>query len=154
MRLNNEHAYDQKIYDIEVIKEHLVPEQRFRMLILRLAEKQGNIMGAYWLIDFISVLYPAEFPDDRKTALKKLTLKVYTAYERVPPKKTIVALMKASGQTVKQISEKLQVSRNTVYYFLDKADSLPTHCMLTYGEYNLMMDFMDAWHEVCVMDII
>lgn len=152
MRFDDEHAYDQKIYDIPTIQEHIIPEHKYRKLVLSLVEKHGNITGAYWLIDFVTALNPKEFSEDRKVALKKLTLKIYTAYDDTPNNKTMVAVMKAAGYNIKTIAETLKISRNSVYYFLDKEEELPTRCMLTYGEYNLMMDFMDAWHEIKNME--
>lgn len=154
MRIDDEHAYDQKIYDTEIIKQHLIPEHKYRNLVLRLAKKHGNITGAYWLIDFVAALNPKEFIEERKIALKKLTLKVYTAYDDLPNNKTMVSIMTAAGYPVSQIAKTLNISRNSVYYFQKRAEEIPVRCMLTYGEYNLMLDFMDAWHEICEMDEI
>lgn len=152
MRFDDEHAYDQKIYDIDTIRTHLIPEHKYRKMVLELSKKQGTITGAYWLIDVVCALNPKEMSEERKNALKKLTMKIYTAYDDLPDNKTLVGVMKAAGYKVNKIAETLNISRNSVYYFLDRTEELPTRCMLTYGEYNLMLDFMDLWHELGNME--
>ena len=152
MRFDDEHAYDQKIYDIDTIRTHLIPEHKYRKMVLELSKKQGTITGAYWLIDVVCALNPKEMSEERKNALKKLTMKIYTAYDDLPDNKTLVGVMKAAGYKVNKIAETLNISRNSVYYFLDRTEELPTRCMLTYGEYNLMSDFMDLWHELGNME--
>ena len=152
MRFDDDHAYDQKIYDTKVISEHLIPEMQFKKLMLALVEKQGSIKGMHWLEDVVCALNPKEMSEERKNALKKLTMKIYTAYDDLPDNKTMVGVMKAAGYKVNKIAETLNISRNSVYYFLDRTEELPTRCMLTYGEYNLMLDFMDLWHELGNME--
>ncbi len=152
MRFDDEHAYDQKIYDIDTIRTHLIPEHKYRKMVLELSKKQGTITGAYWLIDVVCALNPKEMSEERKNALKKLTMKIYTAYDDLPDNKTMVGVMKAAGYKINKIAETLNISRNSVYYFLERTAELPTRCMLTYGEYNLMSDFMDLWHELGNME--
>jgi hypothetical protein len=143
MRFDDEHAYDQRINDTQTIHEHIIPEHRYRKIVLELSKKHGNINGAYWLIDLICALNPGEFNEQRKIALKQLTQKIYVSYDDVPTNKQLCAIMKATGISPSQIAHNLGISRNTVYYFLDRDQELPTRCMLTYGEYNLMLDFID-----------
>ena len=148
MRLDNDHAYDERIYDLDTIYEHLIPEHKYKKLVTELARVHGNITGAYWLIDLVCALYPSEFTEERKNALKRLTLKIYTAYDDLPTNKQMTAVMSRAGYSVAAIAKALNISRNSVYYFLAKEEELPTRCMLTYGEYNLMLDFMDKWEEI------
>ena len=154
MRFDDEHAYDQKKYDTKVINEHLIPEMQFKKLMLALIEKQGSIKGMYWLEDVVCALNPKEFPEERIRALKQLTLNMYTRYDvDISPKQKVV-LLKAAGYGTTYIAKELHLSRQTVYYYLEQNEETPTCCMLTYGEYNLMMDFMDCWHELCAIDKI
>lgn len=148
MRFDDEHAYDKRIYDLELIKEHFVPEQRFRKFIFSIAKKHGGITGMYWLTDIVCALNPREFPEERKIALKKLMLKVYTCYSDNVTTKQMVGVLKECGYGKTEIADILHISRNSVYYFINREVELPTQCMLTYGEYNLMMDFMDCWEEL------
>ena len=156
LRFDDEHDYDQKIYDIAIIREHLIPEQRFRNFIFKMAKKHGSITGMYWLIDVVCALNPKEFDEKRKHALKQIVLKIYSYYsdDSISPKQQ-VTLMKASGKySGQEIADILHISRQTVYYYLRQQEELPTRCMLSYGEYNLVMDFMDCWHELTEMELL
>jgi DNA-binding CsgD family transcriptional regulator len=152
MRFDDEHAYNQRINDIPTIQSHVIPEHKFRKLVLELSKKHGNINGAYWLIDLICALYPQEFNEQRIIALKQLTQKIFVSYDDVLKNKQICALMHMDGCGPTEISESLNIARNTVYYYLKQNQELPTRCMLTYGEYNLMLDFYDCWEELKRMD--
>ena len=154
MRFDDEHAYNQKIYDTELIEIHLLEEQRYHTFISKLVKKHSNITGAYWIIDVVCSLNPTEFPEERKLALKRLTLKMYTSYDIAPDNRILVPVLKKTGYSVCQIAKRLNISRNSVYYFLKKEYVTPTRCMFTYGEYNLMLDFMDAWQELTQMSAI
>ena len=156
LRFDDEHDYDQKIYDIALIQEHLIPEQQFKNFIFRMAHKHGSITGMYWLIDVVSALNPKEFDEKRKHALKQIVLKIYSYYsEDDISQKQRVTIMKASGKySGQEIADALHISRQTVYYYLRQQDELPTKCMLSYGEYNLVMDFMDCWHELTEMECL
>ena len=39
MRFDDEHAYDQKIYNLDTIREHLIPEHQYRKMVLELSKK-------------------------------------------------------------------------------------------------------------------
>lgn len=147
MRFDDEHAYDQRINDIATIHEHLLPEYQFKRFISNVAKKHGTITGFYWLIDFISALYPDEFPENRKIALKQLTQKVYITYDDNTSHRYLVFILKSKGYGPVKIATTLGISRNSVYYFLKRNEELPTRCILTYGEYNLMLDFIDCWNN-------
>jgi predicted DNA-binding protein YlxM (UPF0122 family) len=154
LRFDDEHSYDQRIYDVTTIQEHLIPEQIFKNFIFKMAHKHGSITGMYWLVDVVCALNSKEFDDKRKAALKTIILKVYTYYDdkEIPPKQ-MVTVMKATGRyTMQEIADALNISRQTVYYYLHQQEELPTKCMLTYGEYNIMLDFMDCWHEIVEME--
>lgn len=156
LRFDDEHDYDQKIYDIAIIREHLIPEQHFRNFIFKMAKKHGSITGMYWLIDVVCALNPKEFDEKRKHALKQIVLKIYSYYsdDSISPKQQ-VTLMKASGKySGQEIADILHISRQTVYYYLRQQEELPTRSMLSYGEYNLVMDFMDCWHELTEMELL
>ena len=148
MRYNEEHAYDDRIFDVPTIREHVLPEHQFRHFVNQVSKKHGQLTGFYWIIDLVAKLYESEFPDERVNALKKLTLKVFTAYNEEPSKHTICQLLKEQGKTVAEIADLTRIQRTAVYYYLKRELELPTQCMLTYGEYDLMMDFMDAWNEM------
>lgn len=156
MRFDDEHDYDQKIYDIAIIQEHLIPEQKFKTFIFKMAQKHGSITGMYWIIDVVCALNAKEFDEKRKHALKQISLRIYSYYhddDISPRQKT--AIMKATGKyTMQEIADTLHISRQTVYYYLKQQEELPTRCILTYGEYNLVMDFMDCWHELTEMEKI
>lgn len=154
MRFDDEHAYDQKIYDTTVIAAHLIPEMQFKKLVLALVEKQGSIKGMHWLEDFVCALNPKEFPEERVRALKQLTLNMYIHYDVEISPKQKVTLLKAAGYGISDIAKEMNICRQTVYYYLKSNEDTPTCCMFTYGEYNLMLDFMDAWHELCAVDKI
>ena len=79
---------------------------------------------------------------------------MYTAYDTELDNKAMIRILMNSGYKKTKIAEILGISRTSVYYFLDKEYTRPTRCMFTYGEYNLMLDFMDAWHELTQMDIL
>ena len=122
MRFDDDHAYDQKIYDTKVISEHLIPEMQFKKLMLALVEKQGSIKGMHWLEDVVCALNPKEFPEDRIRALKQLTLNMYTRYDvNISPKQQVV-LLKAAGYGTSYIAQELNLSRQTVYYYLKAND--------------------------------
>lgn len=149
MRIDHEHAYDQRIFDQDTIKEHLIPEQEFKAFIAGVIKTYGSLKHVYWIVDLVAVLKPAEFPDQRKAALKNIIHKIFTYYDTSEiPTKQHVALLKAKGTPIKDIAKILNISRNSVYYHLKQEEELPTSCMLTYGEYNLMMDFWDIWNEL------
>lgn len=152
MRLDDEHAYNDRINDIPTIHDHLVPEHLFRLMIERVSAKFGDLKGMYWLIDVVCALNPKEFNEQRTLMLKQITQKIYIAYEDDIPKKRLVALMRKAGCTVVYIAEKLGIARNTAHYYLRRNEDLPTRCIFTYGEYNLMMDFFDCWNELKEMD--
>jgi hypothetical protein len=154
MRFDDEHAYDQRINDINTIHDHIIPEHRYIKLVSDLVKKHGNVTGAYWLIDLICALNPQEFNEQRKIALKQLTQKIYVSYDDCPSNKQLCAVMNAAGFSKQVIADSLGIARNTVYYFLARDTELPTRCMLTYGEYNLMLDFMDCWEEIKRMDLL
>ena len=154
MRFDDDHDYDQKIYDIGTIQEHLIPEQHFKNFIFKMAQKHGSITGMYWIIDVVCALNPKEFDEKRKHALKQIILRIYSYYHEddMSPKQK-VTVMKASGQyTMQEIADALHITRQTVYYYLRQQEELPTRSILTYGEYNLMLDFMDCWHELAEME--
>lgn len=152
MRFDTEHAYDQHIYDIPTIKEHIIEEWKFRKLLFTIVEKHGSIAGMNLLIDAVCAIYSREFTPPRKAALKRLVMKIYTAYDYLPPKRQLAAVLKELKYPITKIADILQVTRQTVYWYLSQEDEVPTTCLLTYGEYNLMLDFMDAWHELGSMD--
>jgi hypothetical protein len=85
---------------------------------------------------------------------KQLTQKIFVSYDDVPTNKQLCAIMKATGISPTQIAHDLGITRNTIYYYMERDQDLPTRCMLTYGEYNLMLDFTDCWEEIKRMDIL
>lgn len=150
MRIDHEHAYDQRIYDQETIREHLIPEQEFKAFIAGVIRTHGSLKHVYWIVDLVAALKPSEFPDQRKVALKNIIHKIFTYYDTSEiPTKQRVTLMHAKKTPIKDIAATLGISRNSVYYHLKQEEELPTTCMLTYGEYNLMLDFWDIWRELC-----
>lgn len=151
MRLNEDHAYDDRVLDPNQVKERLIPEYIFRHFIRNIAKKQGQITGFHWLIALVSRLFPEEFSPERTKALELLSYKVYVAYYEEPPTHTLCIIMKQQGISPQVISEKLGIRRENVYYYLKKDIVMPSQCMLTYGEYNLMLDFMDAWNQLTQM---
>lgn len=148
MRLNDEHAYDDRVMNPTEISARLIPEFTFRKFIKTVAKLQGQITGFYWMIDFVTHFYPEEFPKPRVEALQRLSYKVFVAYHEEPPLHTLCILMKAQGVDPQLIAENLGILRANVYYYLKKEIKVPSQCMLTYGEYDLMLDFMDAWNAI------
>jgi hypothetical protein len=154
MRFDDEHAYDQRINDIATIHDHLLPEYKFKRFVTNIVKKHGSLTGMYWLIDFISALYPDEFSENRKIALKQLTQKIYITYDDNTSHRYLVSILKAKGMGPSEIARTLNISRNSVYYFMKRNEDLPTRCILTYGEYNLMLDFLDCWNNFKGLDDI
>ena len=156
MRLNEEHDYDDRVLNPDDIKEHLVPEFRFRHFVKSVAKMKDQITGFYALITLAAYLYPSEFPAERVDALKRLTYKVYVAFHEDPPKKLMINLMKMNGVSPKKISNLLNIRRENIYYYTKKESEpeVPLQCMLTYGEYNLMLDFMDAWDKIAKLGVL
>lgn len=151
MRINDEHAYDDRVLNPDDMKEHIFPEFRFRHFVLTVAKMKGQVTGFYALITLAAYLYPEEFPPERVEALKKLTYKVFVAYYEEPPKKLMISLMKEKNITPRQIARHLKMSRENIYYYTRKEDGATEvigQCLLTYGEYDLMMDFMDCWDKI------
>lgn len=148
MRIDTEHDFHERVNNPETIKLHLVAEVKLRRLINGLVDKQGTITGMYWLIDFIAAINPDEFSKERKALLKQTVLKVYTAYDTQLSNKALASMLHAAGYKAADIATLLGVARNSVYYYLKRNDYVPTRCVLSYGEYNLVMDFLDAMTEI------
>ena len=148
MRYNPDRPYDEKVYDLEELEKRLLPEFLFRQFVNKLARIQGTLTSFYWIVDLIAQLFPEEFPPARSTAVKKIAHKVFIVYDETPPTKTLCALLRKNGTPVKQIAKILGVKHPTVYYYLKQEIRLPTQAMLTYGEYDLMLDFMDCWKKL------
>jgi len=150
MRLNEERAYDEFVTTPEVIRDHLVDEFIFRNFLNNIAKKQGTINGFYWLVELVTKLYPAEFDEARATAIKKIAYKVHVAHYEEPPTQTLCVMMMHQGYKPKEVSRTLNIQPQNVYYYIrrDKEVDLPIKAMLTYGEYDVMLDFMDCWNEL------
>jgi hypothetical protein len=147
MRYDNEHSYDQIIYDPQIILDHLPNEYKFKEFVQTIINKYGDITRVYWIIDLVCTLESKEFPENRIIALKHLVQKLYMSSDTLTSNKHLVHIFTKLGYKIAHISKLLHISRNSVYYFLNRAQELPPACILTYGEYNLMLDFIDAWQR-------
>ena len=148
MRYNPDRPYDEKVYDLEELEKRLLPEFLFRQFVNKIAREHQTLTAFYWVVDFIAQMFPEEITPARATALKKIAHKVFVIYDNLPPAKTITALLHKDGVPVKKIAKTLGVKPPTIYYYLKQEIKLPTQAMLTYGEYDLMLDFMDCWNKV------
>lgn len=148
MRYNPDRPYDEKVYDLEELEKRLLPEFLFRQFVNKITREHETLTAFYWVVDFIAQMYPAEITPARATALKKIAHKVFVIYDNTPPSKTMAVLLHKSGAPVKKIARTLGVTPPTVYYYLKQEIKLPTQAMLTYGEYDLMLDFMDCWNKL------
>ena len=151
MRLNEEHAYDDRVcYPPDILK-HIVPEYRFRQFIQTVSKHKGQITAFYALITFVAYMFPEEFPTDRVEAMKKVAYKVFVAYHEEPPLALMCKVMKERKVPPRVIAKQLNIKRENIYYYMNKEAEVPAQCMLTHGEFNLMMDFMDAWDQIKMM---
>ncbi len=148
MRFNPDRAYDEIVYDLDEILARQLPEFLFRQFIIKMAKKTNNINIMYTLADLVGHVFPKDFPPNRVTAFKRLALKVYTIYDARPPKRTLCQLLYESKTPTRQIAKLLGIAQPTVYHHLKQAVEHPSQCMLTYGEYDVMQDFMDCWREL------
>lgn len=156
MRINEEHDYDDRVINIEDTLAHTLQEYRFRCFVKRITLLKGQVGGFYALITLMAYLYPSEFPPERVEAMKKLTYKVFAAYHEDPPIRYLVKLMQDHGYKPAEIASALKIKRENVYYYTKKSNEqeVPLQCMLTYGEYDLMMDFMDAWDRTTKLGVL
>lgn len=156
MRINELHAYDDRVLNPKDIQIHTFNEYRFRKFVINIAMINGQIGSFYTLIVLMAHLYPEEFSKERVEALKRLTYKVYIAYQEEPPLRHLVAMLKNNGMRPQQIADLLNIKRQNVYYYsrIAEEQETPLQCMLTYGEYDLMMDFLDAWDKTTALGVL
>lgn len=147
MRIDTEHAYEQQVYNLDDIKDHIIPEWRFRKLLYTMLKYNGGVTGAYAFIDFVAKFNP-EFTPKRIIQVKQAAHKMYMCTTDYITKKEQAVVLYQCGVGASNIARALGISRIMVYKYLKMNDNLPLRCVFTYGEYNVILDLLDTWDSI------